>query len=150
LTRSDGTTTDTYTYDAFGILIENRARDASGNLVVVAPGSSVLTVNSYLYCGEQFDPDLGLYFLRARYLNAGSGRFWTVDTLPGVRKDPFSLHKYLYTRADPVNHFDPSGQETEASQLANVAGLDYLATRIGIAVGQAYARLYITMGTAAL
>src|SRR5207244_3484654 len=88
LARSDGATTDTYAYDAFGILIEARARDGSGNLVVVPADSSLLTPNSYRYCGEQFDPDLGLYYNRARYLNSGSGRFWTMDAYEGGRTDP--------------------------------------------------------------
>jgi RHS repeat-associated protein len=39
--------------------------------------------NNYLFAGEQFDPDLGLYFNRARYLNTGTGRFWTMDALQG-------------------------------------------------------------------
>jgi RHS repeat-associated protein len=51
--------TDTYEYDAYG------------NEFTVS-GS---TPNSYLYRGEQFDSDLGLYYLRARYYNPLTGRF---------------------------------------------------------------------------
>ena len=49
--------------------------------------------------GEQYDPDLGLYYLRARYYNPGTGRFLSRD------------HKYLYTGGDPVNRVDPRGRE---------------------------------------
>src|SRR5437667_3771162 len=54
LTNSAGTVTDTYRSDAFGRLI-----NITGN-----------TPNSYMYSGEQYDPNLanlGLYNLRARY-----------------------------------------------------------------------------------
>jgi RHS repeat-associated protein len=66
LINASGTVTDTYTYDAFGILIEQWSDDGTA------------TPNSYLYCGEQWDADLGMYCLRARYLNPNSGRFWTM------------------------------------------------------------------------
>lgn len=70
---------DTYVYDAFGIQLN-------------AAGS---TPNSYRYTGEQWDPDLGLYYLRARYYNPADGRFLTMDTFEGNNSDPLSLHKYL-------------------------------------------------------
>src|SRR3989454_4504194 len=62
LTNSAGTVTDTYQYDAFGRLI------ATGN-----------TPNNYLYSGEQFDSNAGLYNLRARYYNQATERFWARD-----------------------------------------------------------------------
>ena len=93
LTDATASITDTYTYDAFGILI-----DRTGT-----------TPNDYLYAGEQFDAHLGLYYLRARYLNQDSGRFFTLDSAAGTQFDPVSLHKYLYAAADPANLIDPSG-----------------------------------------
>ncbi len=85
--------TDTYDYDAFGNLI---AKTGS-------------TDNDYLYTGEQFDPHLGLYHLRARYNNVATGRFWTMDEYEGDPQEPATLHKYLYTHANPINFVDPSG-----------------------------------------
>ncbi|MCX8107706.1 MAG: RHS repeat-associated core domain-containing protein [Verrucomicrobiae bacterium] len=96
LTDQNGNITDTFDYDAFGNLI-SRTGD---------------TPNNYLYCGEQFDPDLGMYFLRARYLNPDTGRFWTMDVYEGKSTDPISLHKYLYAAANPVNQIDPTGRFT--------------------------------------
>jgi len=93
LTGADGTVSDSYTYDAFGVLL-NRT------------GS---TVNNYLYTGEQYDPNTGFYYLRARYYNASLGRFTTMDSWEGSIWDPASLHKYLYCSNDPVNKIDPSG-----------------------------------------
>jgi RHS repeat-associated protein len=99
LTDLDGSLTDTYSYDAFGVLI------AQEHLNGVTP-------NTYLYAGEQYDPDLGLYYNRARYLNPNTGRFWTRDSFDGSSDNPISSHKYLYCHASPVNQTDPSGQYT--------------------------------------
>ncbi len=89
----------TYDYDAFGNLIH----------------STGTTPNNYLFAGEQFDPDLGLYYNRARYLNVSTARFWSMDTDEGRDLEPFSLPKYLYASADPVDRLDPSGNDDLAS-----------------------------------
>jgi RHS repeat-associated protein len=86
--------TDTYEYDAFG-----NSFTVSGS-----------TPNEFLYRGEQYDSDLGLYYLRARYYNPVTGRFMSKDSLGGLRSIPATLHKYLYAGADPVNRIDPQGR----------------------------------------
>ena len=60
--------------------------------------------------GEQYDSDLGLYYLRARYYNPSTGRFMSRDPEEGAHTDPRSLHKYLYAGGDPANRIDPSGR----------------------------------------
>lgn len=105
LTGPTGAVTDTYDYDAFG------------NLIL----STGTTPNNYLFAGEQFDPDLNLYYNRARYLNVTSGRFWTMDTDEGIDEFPGSLHKYLYVESDPVNMFDPTGNDDIAELGASFA-----------------------------
>jgi RHS repeat-associated protein len=94
LTNESGTITDTYNYDAFGTLVS----------------STGSTPNDYLFVGEQFDVNVGFYYLRARYMNPFTGRFITRDTYEGKTSDPSTLHKYLYVANDPVNKIDPSGQ----------------------------------------
>lgn len=94
LMNASGTVTDTYTYDAFGIQIASTGAN---------------TPNNYRYAGERWDPELGMYYLRARYYNPQIGRFWTMDTFEGKNEDPVSLHKYLYAGTNPVNYSDPSG-----------------------------------------
>ncbi|HEU4768602.1 MAG TPA: RHS repeat-associated core domain-containing protein [Pyrinomonadaceae bacterium] len=101
LTDTAGAITDTYTYDAFGVLL---ARTGS-------------TPNEYLYAGEQFDPNIGFYYLRARYMNPSTGRFQTMDAFEGLKFDPASLHKYTYANANPVDLVDPSGH------FASIAGI---------------------------
>ena len=98
LADESGKVTDTYVYDAFGNLISSY-------------GS---TKNDFLFCGEQFDPVTGLYYLRARYMNPSVGRFITMDSYEGSIDDPVSLHKYLYADANPVSNSDPSGYNTMA------------------------------------
>ena len=95
LTDSTGKVTDEYEYDAFG-----NSFTKSGT-----------TPNNYLYRGEQFDADLGLYYLRARYYNPNTGRFLSRDPNAGYLDKPASLHKYLYANGDPVNGLDPTGRE---------------------------------------
>ncbi len=94
LTDSTGKITDEYEYDAYG-----NSFTKSGT-----------TPNNYLYRGEQFDSDLGLYYLRARYYNPSTGRFLSRDPLDGNAINPASLHKYLYANGDPVNVIDPTGR----------------------------------------
>ena len=111
LTDGTGAITDTYDYDAFGLLIGQQVYNPeTTTLESVSPiNASLITINHYRYCGEQFDNDLGMYFLRARYLEPDRGRFWTMDNYEGRGHDPATLHKYLYCHADPVNGIDPSG-----------------------------------------
>lgn len=86
--------TDSYIYDAFGNL-----RDHLGK-----------SENRYLYAGEQYDSDAGLYYLRARYYDPQNGRFLTHDPYVGNPHEPVTLHSYLYGNANPVMYADPSGE----------------------------------------
>jgi len=78
LTDSTGAVTDKYDYDAFGNLLSQTGT----------------TPNNYLFAGEQYDPALRMYFLRARYYNSTTGRFLTMDDYEGDPQSPASLHKY--------------------------------------------------------
>jgi RHS repeat-associated protein len=65
---------------------------------------------SFLPGGEQVDSKLGGYYLRARYYQPGTGRFWTMDPFEGNQQHPPSLHKYLYCQDNPITYVDPSGK----------------------------------------
>lgn len=116
LTDENGNVTDRYDYDAFG-----EPHTQSG-----------VTDNAYRFSGEQQDPELGLYYLRARYYSPETGRFFSVDPFAGQPNDPVSLHRYLYARVNPVNFRDPSGRSGEPNTLAEVMFVNAL---IGIAFG---------------
>jgi len=97
LTDFTGAITDTYDYDAFGNLLTKT-------------GSSA---NNYLFAGEQYDSDLGLYYNRARYLDTRQGRFWGVDTTNPTGFDPSQLHQYLYCSSFALDCLDPSGHDAD-------------------------------------
>jgi RHS repeat-associated protein len=109
LTNAAGAVTDTYAYDAFGNKIS----------------STGTTPNEFLYRGEQYDPDLGLYYLRARYYNATTGRFLSRDPEDGKPIDPKSLHKYLYADGDPINGIDPTGRDDAADYTSIIGNEDW-------------------------
>jgi RHS repeat-associated protein len=125
LTSSAGAVTDTYDYDAFGNLL-----DSTGS-----------TPNNFRFAGEQFDPDLNLYYNRARYLNTRTGRFWTMDSVEGSNATPISLHKYLYASANPVSNVDPSGNAFLSNWfygnlVHTIIGNDYVAATGGCSDAQ--------------
>nr|NCS37402.1 RHS repeat-associated core domain-containing protein [Microcystis aeruginosa G11-01] len=90
LTDSSGVVTDRYIYDTYGNILS----------------SSGTTLNSYLYTGEQFDKNLGQYYLRDRYYSQGVGRFTRSDKFEGKLTQPLSLNQYLYTNSNPINGCD--------------------------------------------
>jgi RHS repeat-associated protein len=108
LTNSNGTVTDEYEYDAYG-----NSFTKSGT-----------TPNNYLYRGEQYDADLGLYYLRARYYNPATGRFLSRDPEDGVPTEPATLHKYDYAGSDPVNAMDPTGRSSMVEYLLPIGIID--------------------------
>jgi RHS repeat-associated protein len=131
LTNSAGAVTDEYEYDAYGNSFTKQGT----------------TPNNYLYRGEQFDSDLSLYYLRARYYNPLTGRFMSRDPEEGKANDPKTLHKYLYAGGDPVNRIDPSGREdlieyagiiTEKLDLYNTANTP---NRFGQCLAKAYSEV---------
>jgi RHS repeat-associated protein len=105
LTDSTGNVTDEYEYDAYGNSFTKQGT----------------TPNNYLYRGEQYDSDLGLYYLRARYYNPATGRFLSRDPEDGDPINPASLHKYLYANGDPVNMLDPRGRAATIETIFTVS-----------------------------
>ena len=60
--------------------------------------------NRLLYGGQQYDPEVGQYYLRARYYNPVVGRFTQEDPYRGD-----GLNLYAYCANNPVTYSDPSG-----------------------------------------
>ncbi len=112
LTDTSGNITDSYVYDAFGILL----------------GWDGATENRYLYTGEQYDSNVGFYYLRARYYNQNAGRFMTHDPILGSQFEPVSFHRYLYCNANPLTFRDPSGLCCLTEQMSALSVLSVLVT----------------------
>jgi RHS repeat-associated protein len=118
LENAAGAVTDTYEYDSYG---NQTYRSGS-------------TPNNYMYRGEQFDSDLGLYYLRARYYNTMTGRFVSMDPENGIPTDPNTLHKYDYAGGDPVNAIDPSGRAAQSATWGR-PGIEYVGLIAAISFG---------------
>jgi len=89
LSNSTGSLAQTYTFDSFG-----NTTASSGSLT-----------NPFQYTGREWDPETSLYYYRARYLDASSGRFASEDLLRFKSGSNF----YAYVRNSPVNLKDPTG-----------------------------------------
>jgi RHS repeat-associated protein len=118
LTNSAGTITDTYQYDAFGMQINHTGT----------------TPNVFQYSGEWLDGSVGLYYLRARYLNQATGRFWVRDPISGRFCCGLSWNPYIYANDNPVDAIDPSGKsliEDVLIQVWSTVRTVFEGTRIG-------------------
>ena len=102
LTNASGAITDSYDYDAFGMSIR----------------TSGTTSNSFQYSGERYDNSIGLYDLRARYLNQATGRFLARDPVEGVQCTPITYNPYAYAWDDPIDRVDPTGLYTAETTLS--------------------------------
>jgi RHS repeat-associated protein len=104
LSNALGAVTDTYEYDAFGNQI---ARTGAVR-------------NDFLFTGQQYDANVGSYYLRARYYQPDTGRFTALDPYQGDPYVPHTLHKYHYTNSNPINAIDPTGKFSLGETLATV------------------------------
>jgi RHS repeat-associated protein len=108
LTDSVGATAKSYSYDAYGNILES-------------PGA---VDQPYTYTGRELDSETGLYYYRARYYDATTGRFLQKDPV-GLKAGP---NGYWYANANPVFFVDPFG-------LMSRAQCDELRARIFRKVG---------------
>jgi RHS repeat-associated protein len=105
LVQNTGAVINHFNYDAYGEMLSTSSPN---------PGTTLR------YCGEQFDVNLKMYNLRARYYDPATGRFNQRDSFAGNEFDPETLHKYAYAHQDPVNGIDPSGNFTVLEVLSVV------------------------------
>jgi RHS repeat-associated protein len=89
LTTAAGALGNTYRYDSFGN--------------VTASGGSIS--NRFEFTAREFDPETGLYFLRARYLDPSIGRFISEDPI-GFKG---GIDFYAYVKNRPLLLRDPEG-----------------------------------------
>ena len=83
----------TYTYDAFGNILEQTGTAS----------------NSVTYAGYTYDKETGLYYLNARMYDPATARFLQEDTYGGDTGDPLSLNRYTYCSNNPIRYWDPTG-----------------------------------------
>ena len=107
LTDASGLVVEGYQYDAYGrqTVFEPGPGSAPvfGPGQVVSVGGASLVGNPFLFTGMQYDPETGLYYVRARYYNAVQGRFLQQD--PAGYEDGPNLYEYAPDR--PTGPVDP-------------------------------------------
>ena len=128
--ESRNNSVNTYTYDMTGIHIANNnntvysyLKDYHGNVIGKADSSGRMIQDAYErmdydafgnqlngnvpdpfgYCGEYYDSESGLIYLRNRYYDSRDGRFITEDPV----KD--GMNWYVYCDNNPVTRIDSTG-----------------------------------------
>jgi RHS repeat-associated protein len=92
--NSSGALTASFRYRAYGQVAQ----------------SSGASTPSYLgYAGQLLDPS-GLYYMRARWYDAASGRFASRDPATGDINSPATLNRYAYAGTNPLQFSDPTGE----------------------------------------
>ncbi|RMG54728.1 MAG: hypothetical protein D6723_04435 [Acidobacteria bacterium] len=103
--HQDGKTYVAALTDASGQIVEEVAYDAYGR-----PSLEMSSVgNPYLFTGRRYDPEVGLYYYRARHYDPLRGRFLQRDPI-GMWTDAINLgNGYTFVGNDAINGLDPSG-----------------------------------------
>jgi len=66
----------------------------------------------------------------------GSGTFASMDLFPGRPFEPWTLHRYLYADANPVNKIDPTGYQGELTNFTIASAITIIIA--GTIIGYAY------------
>jgi RHS repeat-associated protein len=133
LTDRQGTVRDLA--NAAGAIINHVDYSAFG--VVLAQSNASLG-DRFLYTGREYDAALALYWYRARWYDASSGRFTSVDPKVYCAGDAFNPYRYVGNA--PANGTDPSGM------LVAVESPSIISTNAGRAVTLPLARTVFRTG----
>ncbi|MBL4852947.1 MAG: hypothetical protein JKY25_01765 [Robiginitomaculum sp.] len=65
------------------------------------------------YTGHIKDSATGLNYMQARYYDPLIGRFLSIDPIGFSPEMPFMFNRYTYVNNDPLNNWDPFGEQVE-------------------------------------
>ena len=123
LSNSAGTGVEGYSYDAYGfqtVILPGLDGILWTADDIVLPGAMSSYGNPFLFTGQRYDPEAGLHYDRARYYDAGKGRF--------LERDPLDYEAgynlYEYVSGNPINRLDPEGTEVTEERKKDVTYLD--------------------------
>ncbi|UCE20460.1 MAG: right-handed parallel beta-helix repeat-containing protein [Gemmatimonadota bacterium] len=97
LTDEAGAITDTYGITPYGETVTKTG----------------ITENPFTFCGAfgvLQEGDTGLYSMRARFYDSGTGRFISTDVINSIH--PIEINPYQYAMQNPMAHSDPMGLQT--------------------------------------
>jgi RHS repeat-associated protein len=109
LTDRQGTVRDLA--NGVGTIINHVDYSAFG---VVLAQSNASVSDRFLYTGREYDASLALYWYRARWYDANTGRFTSADPLLFGAGDAFNPYRYVGNA--PANGTDPSGMQPAVGQ----------------------------------
>ena len=96
---STGKLAVTYTYDAWGKLME--LKDTTAN--------SVGTLNPFRYRGYYYDTETSLYYLQTRYYDPEVGRFISPDKYTTTGQGVIGNNMFAYCNNNPIQYKDDNG-----------------------------------------
>ncbi len=118
---STGKLVVTYTYDAWGKLVE--LKDTTAN--------SVGTLNPFRYRGYYYDTETKLYYLQTRYYDPEVGRFINADAFASTDiSGALSANMFAYCENRPTVGSDPTGDLVHLAVGAAVGAVSSLACQV--------------------
>lgn len=99
--------------------------------------------NIFYYTSRELEPELGIYYYRARYYDPGTGRFLSEDPI-GFAAGDYNLYRYV--RNNPLRFNDPAGTELT---IIGAIGIGALVGGISGVIGEVVSNPNVTIGSAA-
>jgi RHS repeat-associated protein len=127
VTGTNGNTTATYGYTAYGSNITSMFTGADKNNT--SPGSSTTPYNSYRFNGMRWDPGSGQYDMGFRNYDSGLNSFISRDMYDGalsdvsLTTDPFTGSRYAFGDGNPISNIELDGHMFPAG--GGAAGCPY-------------------------
>ncbi len=115
------------------VTASNGAISESTRYVVYGEPSNKAMDTQKNYIGERYDPESGLLYLNARYMDPKFGRFIQPDDWDPT-KEGVGTNRYAYAGNDPVNKADPNGHNAGIVYTGSYEAFTPLDLRTGIAM----------------
>jgi RHS repeat-associated protein len=86
--------------------------------------SSGPDIYRYKYTSQEDDPDLGLYYYKARYYDPAIAKFTQADSVIDISTAE-GMNQYMYVNGNPIKWRDPSGHKLKPPVAWAAAGFLY-------------------------
>lgn len=104
-------------------IVQEVSYSAYGETQILNRGQkNPITNNLFYYTSRELEPEIGIYYYRARYYDPGTGRFLSEDPSSFDGQD---VNFYIYAHSNPVLFNDPSGKLSAAGLVCMMGALAY-------------------------